>query len=173
MPMPGMNTENFGIHLSTMRIATLVIALVLLTPVAMATGLPPPSRTVYKCEGGGKVHYSDSPCVGAKKVDVTPTRGLNKSSGRELTGADVRRERQSEQFAEGLRPLTGMSHQQLDQFGRRMKLPPEAQRECRMLDGSLTNAEKSERAAQGTPALNAAQVELFKQRKRYRDLGCE
>ena len=75
---------------------------------AIATNLPPPSRTVYKCEVGGKVHYSDSPCVGAQKVNVTPKRGMNKSTGRELTGSDLRREVFREQLSDAVRLITGM-----------------------------------------------------------------
>ena len=151
----------------------LILALLTASAPAFATNLPPPSRTVYKCEVGGKVHYSDSPCVGAQKVDVTPTRGMNKSTGRELTGADVRRELHHEQFSEAVRPLTGMNAQQLDQVGRRMKLSSEAQVACRRLDHALPRAEQAERSAQGSSALRAQQLELFKLRKRYRELGCE
>ena len=151
----------------------LPMALVTASAHALATNLPPPSRTVYKCEVGGKVHYSDSPCVGAQKVDVTPTRGMNKSTGRELTGADVRRELHHEQFSEAVRPLTGMNAQQVDQAGRRMKLSSEAQVACRQLDQALPLAEQAERAAQGSSALKEQQLELFKLRKRYRELGCD
>lgn len=151
----------------------LILALLTASAHALATNLPPPSRTVYKCEVGGKVHYSDSPCVGAQKVDVTPTRGMNKSTGRELTGADVRREVFREQLSDAVRPITGMNAQQLDQAGRRMKLSSEAQVACRQLDQALPLAEQAERAAQGSSALKAQQLELFKLRKRYRELGCD
>jgi len=50
---------------------------------AQTVKLPEPTRTVFKCEEAGKVTYSDAPCLGAQKVDVQPTRGLNKSSGTE------------------------------------------------------------------------------------------
>lgn len=50
---------------------------------AQSTTLPAPSRTVYKCSVGGKVAYSDEPCVGAQRVNVEPTRGMNKSTGHE------------------------------------------------------------------------------------------
>lgn len=119
------------------------------------------------------MHYSDSPCVGAQKVDVTPTRGMSKSTGRELTGSDVRREVFREQLSDAVRPITGMNAQQLDQAGRRMKLSSEAQVACRQLDQALPLAEQAERAAQGSSALKAQQLELFKLRKRYRELGCE
>lgn len=151
----------------------LTLALLTASAHALATNLPPPSRTVYKCEVGGKVHYSDSPCVGAQKVDVTPTRGMNKSTGRELTGSDVRREVFREQLSDAVRPITGMNAQQLDQAGRRMKLSSEAQVACRQLDQALPLAEQAERTAQGASALKAQQLELFKLRKRYRELGCD
>lgn len=156
-----------------MRQAILAICLLALSQQAFADGLPPPSRTVYKCEEAGKVHYSDSPCLGAKKVDVTPTRGLDKSSGRELTGAGVQRERQREQFSDAVRPITGMDAQQFQQAGRRMKLSADAQRQCQILDRTMPGAEEAERRAQGTPDLKAAQLGLYKLRKQHRDLGCE
>lgn len=117
--------------------------------------------------------YSDSPCVGAKKVDVTPTRGLNKSTGRELVGADVNREVRREQLSNAVRPITGMNAQQFDQAGRRTRLTAEAQRRCRSLDEALPHAEQTERRAQGTSALAASQLELYALRKQYRDLGCD
>lgn len=67
-------------------------AFILLIPAVdyvCAQSLPPPSRTVFRCEEGGKVVYSDSPCVGARKIDVEPTRGVSKLSGRERVGRDV------------------------------------------------------------------------------------
>lgn len=55
-----------------------------------------------------KMVYSDSPCLGAQKIDVEGTRGLSKSSGCEQVGNDVRREQHRETFADAIRPLTGM-----------------------------------------------------------------
>ena len=68
---------------------------------------PYPSRMVYKCEVAGKVVYSGEPCQGARKLDIAPSRGLNKSTGRELTGSDVTREKHREMTGEALKPLTG------------------------------------------------------------------
>ena len=156
-----------------MRTTLITLGLLTLTCQAFAGGLPPPSRTVYKCEDGKKVYYSDSPCLGATKVDVTPTRGLNKSSGRELVGSDVRREQTHEQFAEAVRPVTGMNAQQLDKFGRRMQLTPEAQRRCQELDRLLPQAEQAERSAPDAAQAKFTQTNLFTLRKQYRDLRCE
>lgn len=140
---------------------------------AVAQTLPPPSRTVYRCEEGGKVHYSDSPCLGAKKVDVEPTRGLNKSSGQELQGPDVRKERFREGMADMIKPVTGMDAKQLDQAGRRQRLSPEAQRQCRLLDQLLPAAESAEKTAKAGSELAVQQKRLFELRATYRKLRCE
>lgn len=140
---------------------------------AVAQTLPPPSRTVYRCEESSKVHYSDSPCLGAKKVDVEPTRGLNKSSGQELQGQDVRKERFREGIADMVRPVTGMDAKQFDQAGRRQRLSPEAQRQCRLLDQLLPAAEAAEKTAKAGPELAAEQKRLLELRAAYRKLRCE
>lgn len=139
---------------------------------ACAQTLPPPSRTVYKCENEGKVHYSDSPCLGATKLEVEPTRGLDSSTGRVRQGQDVARERTREQMAEALRPLTGMDARQIDQAGRRQLLPPAAQRLCRQLDAQLTLAEARERKAQSAAELKAAQQQLFELRTAFHKGSC-
>ena len=111
---------------------------------ASAQSLPPTSRTVYKCIVAGKSVYSDAPCLGAQRIDVEPTRGLDASSGRAQVGADVARERQREALADALKPLTGMNAKQMDTFGRRTKLAADAQRECGALDGAVSDAERDE-----------------------------
>lgn len=155
--------------------AALPVALIAIAAAntALANGLPAPTRTVYKCQDGQKTYYSDAPCVGATKVDVTPTRGLDKSSGQQRQGADVQRERQREQIADAIRPLTGMDAQQLAQFGRRSKLTPEAQKECRRLDAALPQAEQAERAARSSSERQVAQQTLFKLRQLFHELRCE
>lgn len=153
--------------------STSLVVLLVGTTLAAGQGLPPPSRTVYKCEEGGRVHYSDSPCLGAKKLEVEPTRGLNKSSGRELHGQDVRNEHFREGIAEAINPLTGMDAKQVGQFGRRQRLSPEAQTQCRALDRQLPAAEAAEKAAKTDSALVTAQKQLFDLRAAYRKLRCE
>ena len=139
---------------------------------AQSNGLRQPSRTVYKCESAGKVTYSDEPCSGAVRVDVEPTRGMNKSSGSERTGADVARERRREGIAEALRPATGMDAKQFDTLARRHKFTPQAQQECRSLDRALPRAEAAEQRAGSPPAMKAAREDLLTVRRRYLDLGC-
>lgn len=155
-----------------MRRATISLALVISTAaIAQAGTLPAPSRTVYKCEAKGKVVYSDSPCLGAEVIDVTPTRGLNKSSGREQVGPDVRHERHRELMAEALRPLTGKSAEEMRALGRRRQLAPALRAECAELDAAIARGEASEQSASGG-AREAVQSNLFSARKRHREIGC-
>ncbi len=57
-------------------------------------------------------------------MGVEPTRGMDASSGRVQTGADVRKERLNEAFAEAVRPLTGKDAKQLKVDAKRLGLPP-------------------------------------------------
>lgn len=133
--------------------------------------LPPTARSVFKCDAGGKVVYSDAPCLGAQKIDVEPTRGLSKTSGRELVGNDVRREQHREMFADALRPLTGMDAKQLEVQGRRMKLTTDAQGECRRLDVEISVAEREEKLVK-QQALADVQAQLFRMRRSFLGRGC-
>lgn len=149
---------------------TFTIALAGASGTVIGQHLPPASRTVYKCESGGRVVYSDEPCAAAKKLEIEPTRGLT-TTGKETAGADVRHEVFHEQLNEALRPVTGMNSKQMDVFSRRMKLSAEAQRECRALDASMSRAEAVERQAKGVE-LTEVQADLLRQRKRFRELRC-
>jgi hypothetical protein len=148
-----------------MRTADLIIVSALASfssGLAIAQGLPAPSRTVYKCEVGGKVVYSDSPCLGAQRVDVTPTQGLNKSSGSERVGADVRRERHNETMAEVMRPLFAETAEQRAKRHRR---------QCDDLDRRISSAELEEgRTAQAER--QTVQERLLGMRAQHRDLKC-
>lgn len=84
---------------------------------AWAQSLPQPSRTVFRCEVEGKVTYSDSPCLGARRIQIEPTRGVSKLSGSERIGNDVRVERHREIMAEALQPLTGMDARRWSSLG--------------------------------------------------------
>ena len=154
---------------SAVLIATAALAFA--STQADAQTLPPTSRSVFKCEVAGKVVYSDAPCLGAQKIDVEPTRGLSKTSGREQVGNDVRREQHREMFADAIRPLTGMDAKQLDVQGRRMQLTPDAQRDCRRLDAEIPVAEKQEKFAK-QQALADVQAQLFRMRRSFREQGC-
>ncbi|MFN6994505.1 MAG: DUF4124 domain-containing protein [Aquincola tertiaricarbonis] len=135
--------------------------------------LPPASRTVYKCEQQGRIVYSDSPCLGAQKLEIEPTRGLNASSGRVRTGPDVHREKQRELVAEAVRPLSGMEAREFDRLGRRMQLPAATQRACRSLDQSIPALEQQERQALDGAPRQAVQQELLAARSAFRTHRCD
>jgi hypothetical protein len=148
------------------------LALVFTSGIAFSeTKLPAPSRTVFKCELAGKIVYSDSPCLGAQKIDVEPTRGLNKSTGRELIGSDVRQEKHRENMAAAIQPITGMNSKQFETYGRRMKLPSEVQKECKHLDIKIPIAEQEEKLSK-PDTLAQSQSVLFGLRKRFREIKC-
>jgi hypothetical protein len=138
---------------------------------AQSTRLPPASRTVYKCMVAGKVVYTDDPCLAGQKVDVEPTRGANKITGSERTGADVQREKFREGMADAVRPITGMDAKQFDTASRRTRLAPDVQSECTRLDANIAAGEERERSA--APAdLVGVQRSLLADRWRHRKLGC-
>lgn len=136
-----------------------------------ASQLSAPNRTIYKCTVKGKVSYADEPCVGAKRLDATPTRGVDRLSGTRRTGNDVAAEVRSEQLAQAVQPLTGMTPAQFATASRRQKLGTAAQRECRVLETAILESEQSERRARAE-MMEAVQQDLFILRKRYHQVGC-
>lgn len=140
-------------------------------PPASASPLPPPSRTMFKCIEGKKLTYTDQPCLGAQRLDVVPSRGLNKLSGTERTGADVANERRRENFAVAIKPLTGMEPQQFAVAVRRHELGNAERRACYGLDTAIVEAEARERSADRM-TLRAVQQDLFLLRKHYAELRC-
>ncbi len=155
----------------TPKMKFVIAALTIAASSVAAQSLPPTSRTVYRCDDGNKVLYSDAPCLGAKKVDVEPTRGLNKSTGREQIGQDVRREKHNEQMAEALRPIFNETPEQRATRHKRFKLEPSAKVECARLDGEMPQLEAKERSAKGE-TLGTVQRELLASRTRFQKLGC-
>jgi len=173
-------------RLQALRLAAVTALLILIEGSGSSSGsalaqatLPAPSRTAFKCEVDGKVSYSDSPCLGAKKVELEPTRGLSSSPNSKAQaaetapfGTDVHRERQREGIAQALRPLTGMDAKQLDTTGRRLsQLSPEARQACERLDRAIPLAEETEARA-SKAALPAAQEQLLQLRRKFRELRC-
>lgn len=146
-------------------------AILLMPSLLAAQQLPPPSRTMYKCTVQGTTSYSDTPCPGATRMEVEPTRGVGKLSGKERTGHDIVMERQHEALGEALRPLSGMDTKQWTRFSRRAQLTPATRRECGELDRSMAAAEDDERRA--APAqLHQVQERLYLMRQRFHDLRC-
>lgn len=133
---------------------------------AAAQSLPSPSRTIYKCKVNGTISYTDEPCLGAERVDAQPTRGVNKLSGKQMIGEDVRREMWRESLAHALPPISGTTPEEFKTLRRRQKLDVNAQRECRSLEQTIIQTERQQNASH----VNAEEVLV--RRKRYKELGC-
>ena len=133
--------------------------------------LPKPSRTIYKCNIKGTVSYSDEPCLGAQRLDATPSRGVDRLSGQTRTGQDVAREIHTEQFGAALRPLHGMTTSQFVTAVRRNDLGPAVRRECNELEPNILGLEQVEKRADAV-TIKRVQQDLFVLRKRYKELAC-
>lgn len=156
-------------------IALAIAATTGFTATTSAQSLPKASREAFRCEVNGKVVYTDQPCLGAKKVDTEPTRGMNMNSGRVMVGKDVQQEIYREQMATALKPLTGMDKKQYALHHKRFQLPASAKFECQRLDQSIPEAEINERSAQKSgdrTNLLRVQQDLLQQRQRFVKLGC-
>jgi hypothetical protein len=140
-------------------------------PLLLAQSLPAPSRTIYKCEAAGKIAYTDEPCLGAKRMDIEPSRGLDKFSGKKMTGTDVSNENRRDRMADAISPIAGTDRKEFATDVRRHNLSGSAKAECRALDLDLAQVEANERAA-ARDALPAIQRDLLGLRKRFKSLRC-
>ncbi|MDA8456328.1 DUF4124 domain-containing protein [Acidovorax sp. GBBC 3334] len=128
-------------------------------------------KAVYRCDTGGRVSYSNEPCVGAKEIDATPTQGMDKMTGTSRKGADVQRHEHDTAMADALKPLTGMNAEQFRVYKHRMPLSAPDKAECARLDYQLPDLkQRAAKAPTGDRA--AAEVDLYKARKRFNDLNC-
>lgn len=144
---------------------TAAILLIALPGICVAA---PPA--VYRCEFNGSVSYSDAPCVGAKVIDATPTKGMDKMTGRTSKGKEVQRDEYRSMLDNATRPLHGLSHEEMEIKRRRLKLSAADQIQCASLDSKLPTLE---RATQATGSDKAqAEVALYQARKRVFELKC-
>ncbi len=146
------------------KIATLSVCLLISTSVLA-------QKSVYRCETAGKVAYSHEPCVGAKEIDATPTQGMDKMTGQSRKGRDVQRHEHDGLMADALKPLTGMSPDQYRVYKHRFNLSPQDKNACAKLDYELPGL-KQRAANAPTADQAAAEVDLYKARKRFNDLNC-
>ena len=152
--------------------ATLALLFIMTTNnLVNAQSLPPTSRTIYKCETGGKVVYSDAPCIGAKKIDAEPTKGANKITGKERIGKDVMMENNTEVFTKITHATTGQSPESFERQRRRIYLSPQDKISCAKLDIVINYLEKEEASAKKEQLRNV-QENLYNQRLAYRNLRC-
>lgn len=70
--------QNAIVTLVRTRIALAGGVLLMSTTLPGHAQLPAQSRTIYRCEVNGKIACTDKPCLGAKRLDVVPTRGVDK-----------------------------------------------------------------------------------------------
>jgi hypothetical protein len=140
----------------------------LLFVASLCAAAPP---TVYRCDFGGKVSYSDAPCVGGKVVDVTPTKGADKMTGRSIKGNDVQREEYRAMLDDAIRPLHGLSDKEMDVIRRRQKLSSADRAQCASLDRKAPVLQAQTANSVGS-AKDKADVELYQARKRGFDLKC-
>lgn len=129
------------------------------------------SAQVYRCEHGGKVSYSDEPCVGAKVVDATPTQGMDKMTGSTRKGADVLRDENRKAVDAALQPLTGLDHEQMNVERKRHKLSAADKITCRNLDRQLPELE-ARTARSAASQKQEADTDLYKARKTFFALKC-
>jgi hypothetical protein len=158
-------------HTKQIPAAVLTCVLLYSYSCAQAQSLPQPSRLIYKCQVGGKISYTDEPCLGAKRLDIEPSRGLSKFSGKEMIGADVQRENYRDLMADAIRPLAGLDRKQYATVSRRVNLSGAAKVECGTLDQSLPQTEAMESAA-SRDARPAIQRDLLALRKRFNEPHC-
>jgi hypothetical protein len=117
--------------------------------------------TVYKCESGGAVTYSEKDCRG---------RVINTDDAPVPAKADPKLE-EGQAMAQAMTPQAGESAAQFETRRRRATLMPTDREECERLDkrmpveqGSLTNPDPEE--------ASKAQEALGKSRKRFGELRC-
>jgi len=155
-----------------MTSAVLTTVLLSMNMASAQSNLPAPSRSIYKCKINGTVSYSDEPCLGAQRLDATPTSGVSHLSGSPRIGKDVANELHREQFATAIRPLSGMSASQLATATRRYNLDLAARRECNQLEPAIVDLEHEEKKETDAAAIGAIQQNLYALRKRYKTLQC-
>jgi hypothetical protein len=133
-------------------------------------GVPSPSSaqtTVYKCESGGTVTYSEKPCRG-RVINTGNAPVPAKPNPKEV---DLRRIEENRVVAQAMQPRADESAEQFETRRRRARLMPADRDECARLDkrmpveeASLTNPDPKEVAK--------AQQALDKSRKRFGELRC-
>lgn len=129
------------------------------------------AQPVYRCEVGGKVHYTHEPCLGAQAIDTTPTQGLDTWTGKTKRHSEVQRDMWQRDFAHAVRPLTGQTPEAFKLSVKRQKLSTVDQLHCQRLDHRLPELEQ---AAASAPAARKAHAEqaLYAARLQFRDLRC-
>src|SRR6218665_1642293 len=151
-------------------------ALKAITAFAIGSTCHAASNTVYRCEQGGKVIYTDEPCMNAKEVDVTPTEGMNKWSGKERVAPALQNRQATElrrkELGKALRPLTGQDDEKWQESLKHESRPAETRNECRRLDNLIPALKESAAGAARSGDKQNAETALYNARNRFKDLKC-
>ena len=114
--------------------------------------------------------YSDNPCVGATVVNTTPTRRMDKLSGKSAVGSSVLKENTNEAMANAMKPLVGWTPAQRETAIKRVYLSPANKNECASLDSAIPAKAEASRSA-APDEKTKSEVTLYQARERYRDLS--
>lgn len=123
--------------------------------------------TVYRCESGGTVTYSEKACSG-RVVNTDDAPVPARPNPNEV---DARRAGENQVMAQTMQPRPGESAEQFETRRRRARLMPEDRNECARLDTRMA----VEEASMNNPdpeALSNAKEALGKSRKRFGELRC-
>ena len=123
--------------------------------------------TVYKCESGGTVTYSEKACSG-RIVNTNDAPVPGKPNPNEV---DVRRTEENQARAQAMQPSPGESAEQFETRRRRARLMPEDRDECARLDMRMPVEEASMNNPDPEAVANAKEA-LGKSRKRFGELRC-
>ncbi|VWX63191.1 conserved hypothetical protein [Burkholderiales bacterium 8X] len=107
----------------------------------------------------------------SRPVDIVPTQGADKMSGRSRKSPELQRREINHSMDDALQPPTGRDRDQMDVLRRRVRLASNDQASCSRLDAQLPVMERA--AAIATPGDQAgADSVLYQARKAFFDLKC-
>ena len=129
-----------------LRLLATGLALALFSLSSMAQR-PPPS--LFKCEEGGVVRYSDAPCQDGVKINLNSSRPQGTAASAPASAPGTSPERNP----------------------RRKGLSEETQRICARLDAEQRRLQDFERSATG-PARQSMQEQMKASKQRYKELRC-
>lgn len=142
----------------------LALGAVLCTVAAAPVGA---QTTVYRCESGGTVTYSEKTCAGR----IVNTADAPVPARPNPDEVDARRAGENQATAQAMQPRAGESAAQFETRRRRARLMPEDRDECERLDARMPVEEASMNNPDPEEVLNAKEA-LGKSRKRFSELRC-
>ena len=134
----------------------------------ISTAAPASAQTtVYKCERGRSVTYSEKACGGR----IINTDDAPISAKRNPKEVDVRRVEENQAMAQAMTPKAGESAGQFETRRRRGRLMPTDRAECERLDKRMP-VEEASMNNPNAEEVAKAETALGKSRKRLGELRC-